>query len=120
MSAGCSVSRVTQPPAHARKSLRRLLLSSLGRARSHGLGLKRAVAHVEIALEPVVALGCEQLSADRVVGRVRERAEGTFEEEPRITPGGRMPIMVTALLSRTDGSGTRQMRFASARAASMS
>src|SRR5215813_1363389 len=88
MSAGCPVSRVTRPPAYPRKSLGRLLLSSLGRARSHGLGLKRAVAYVEITLEPVLALGFEQLFAELVVGRVRERAESSFEQQARVNSGG--------------------------------
>src|SRR5262249_30471985 len=73
--------------ARAPRSLRRLFLSSLRRPRPHGLGLKRAVAHVEIALEPVLALGFEQLLPELVVGRVRERAEGSFEQKAGINSG---------------------------------
>ena len=43
-----------------RTSLCSLLLSSLGRPRTHGLGLERSVAHVEIGFEPVLALRLEQ------------------------------------------------------------
>src|SRR5439155_9433220 len=50
----------------ARKSLR-LLLPALCRARPHGFGLERSIAHVEIGLEPVLALGLEQLLAKLVV-----------------------------------------------------
>src|SRR5262249_60961325 len=74
--------------ARALRSLRRLLLSPLRRPRPHGLGLKRAVAQVEIALEPVLALGFEQLLPELVVGRVRERAEGSFEQKAGINSGG--------------------------------
>src|SRR5262245_65515909 len=66
----------------------RLLLSALCRARAHGLGLKRPVAHVEVGLEPVLALGLEQLLAKLVVGRVRKRAEGSFEQKAGINAGG--------------------------------
>src|SRR4029453_18107552 len=64
------------------------LLSCFRRARPHGLGLKRSVAHVEIALEPVLALGLKQLLAELVVRRVRECAERTFEQKAGIDAGG--------------------------------
>src|SRR4051795_3698113 len=46
----------------ARHALRRgLLLPALRGPRTHAFGLERSVAHVEISLEPVLALGLEQL-----------------------------------------------------------
>src|SRR4029453_19011684 len=64
------------------------LLSCFRRARPHGLGLKRSVAHVEITLERVLALGLEQLLAKRVGRRVRERAKRAFEQMTEIDAGG--------------------------------
>src|SRR4029453_292634 len=55
------------------------LLWCFRRGRPHGLGLKRSVAHVEITLEPVLALGLEQLLAKLVVRRVREGAKRSEE-----------------------------------------
>src|SRR5262249_297759 len=53
----------------------RLLLAALCRAWSHGLGLERSVAHVEIGLEPVLALGLEQLLSNLVLIPLRTRAQ---------------------------------------------
>src|SRR4030095_1862500 len=69
-------------------SLPCLLLPALGRPGPHGLGLERPVAHVEIGLETALALGLEQLFPELIVGRVRERAKGAFEQQPGIDPGG--------------------------------
>src|SRR6187200_3321889 len=56
-----------------RALLRGLLLPALRGAGAHGFGVKWSVAHVEIGLEPVLALGLEQLLPELIVGRVRER-----------------------------------------------
>ena len=71
-----------------RTSLCSLLLSSLGRPRTHGLGLERSVAHVEIGFEPVLALRLEQLFPELIVRRVCERAKGSFEQKAGLDPGG--------------------------------
>src|SRR4029077_10673389 len=68
--------------------LRGLLLPTLRGPWAHGFGLKWSVAHVEISLEPVLALSLEQLLPELIVGRVRERAKGSFEQKAGIDPGG--------------------------------